>query len=179
MKKENFDVILSPRITALIVSKNTEGKINAAPFSFVYPLSFNPPLVGIGIGKGKITLKNIQETKEFTVNIVSVDFAQKAVNCEEKIEFHKRIEKNNLHLEESKKIKVPRIKESKAVLECILTEVIEVKESDHLIAVGKVVEIKAEEKNGLPDMEKMNYLMHENGNVFRTVGKKVLLERKR
>jgi flavin reductase (DIM6/NTAB) family NADH-FMN oxidoreductase RutF len=179
MKQENFVRLLSPRVSCLIVSMDSQKRVNAAPYSFVYPFSFNPPLIGVGIGKGKITLKNILEEREFSVNVISEEFAQKAVNCEEKIEFYKRIEKNELHLEESDKIKVPRLKESKAVLECVLSEVIELKEADHKIVVGKVVAVKATEKEGLPDLDEMNYLMHETGNVFRKIGKKVLLERKK
>ncbi len=179
MEEKNFVKLLSPRVTTLIVSKNSEGKINAAPYSFVYPFSFEPALIGVGVGKHKMTFKNIKETKEFTVNIVSEDFAQQAVNCEEKIEFYKRIEKNQLHLEDSEKVSVPRIKESKAVLECKLNEVLELKEADHCIVVGRVVSVKAAEKDGVLDIDEMNYLMHETGGTFRRVGGKVLLSRKK
>ncbi|MBU2099795.1 flavin reductase family protein [Candidatus Micrarchaeota archaeon] len=177
MQEKDFVKVLSPRVACLIVSKNCEGKINAAPYSFVYPISFEPPLIGIGVGKHKMTFKNIAETKEFTVNVISENFAQQAVNCEEKIKFDKRIEKNQLHLEESEKISVPRIAESKAVMECVLSEVIELKEADHVIVIGKVLGVKAAKKDEMIDIDSMNYLMHETGGVFRKVGEKVLLER--
>lgn len=179
MQEKDFVKLLSPRVSTLILSKNSEGKINAAPYSFVFPLSFEPPLIGIGVGKHKMTFKNIQETKEFTVNILSEEFAQKAVNCEEKIEFDKRLEKNELETEKSEKVKVPRLKEAKAALECRLNETLELKEADHGIIVGKVLGVKCIEKNGMPDIDAMNYLMHETGNVFRKAGEKVLLERKK
>lgn len=179
MQKGDFVKLLSPRVTALIISKNSEGKINAAPYSFVYPFSFDPPLIGVGVGQHKMTYKNIQETKEFTVNIVSEEFGQQAVNCEEKIDYWKRLEKNQLHLEESEKISVPRLKEAKAVLECELSEVLELKEADHGIVVGTVVGVKVLEKNGKMDLNSMNYLMHESGEIFRKVGEKVFLERKK
>ncbi|MFH1664308.1 MAG: flavin reductase family protein [archaeon] len=179
MQEKDFVKLLSPRISCLVITKSLEGKINAAPYSFVFPFSFEPPLIGIGVGKNKMTFKNIKETKEFTVNVISENFAQKAVNCEEKIEFDKRLEKNELHSEKSEKISVPRLKESKAVLECILSEVLELKEADHAIVVGKVVAVKAIEAEGKPDIDAMNYLMHETGNVFRKIGEKVFLERKK
>jgi len=179
MQEKDFVKLLSPRVSCLIITKNREGKVNAAPYSFVFPFSFEPPLIGIGVGKQKMTFKNIQETKEFSVNIISEEFAQKAVNCEEKIEFNKRLEKNDLHTEKSEKINVPRLKESKAVLECSLSEVLELKEADHAIVVGKVLGVKAIEENGKIDLDSMNYLMHETAGVFRKLGKKVLLERKK
>ena len=86
-----------------------------------------------------------------------------------------RLEKNELHSEKSEKTSVPRLKESKAVLECILSEVLELKEADHAIVVGKVVAVKAIEAEGKPDIDAMNYLMHETGNVFRKIGEKVFL----
>ena len=179
MQEKDFVKLLSPRVSTLILSQNSEGKVNAAPYSFVYPLSFEPPLICIGVGKHKMTFKNIEETKEFTVNIISEEFAQQAVNCEEKIEFDKRLEKNELETEESEKVKVPRLKKAKAVLECKLSEVLELKEAGHGIIVGKVVGVKVLEKNGEMDLDEMNYLMHETGGVFRRIGEKVLLERKK
>jgi len=179
MKESDFVKLLSPRVSTLIISMDSEKKINAAPYSFVYPFSFEPPLIGLGVGKHKMTFKNIEETKEFTVNIISENFAQKAVNCEEKIEFDKRLEKNELHTEKSEKISVPRLKEAKAVLECVLSEVIDLKEADHRIIVGKVVGVKVLEKDGVMDLDSMNYLMHETGGVFRKIGEKVLLEREK
>ncbi len=124
-----------------------------------------------------MTYKNIMETKEFTVNVISEEFAQQAVNCEEKIEFNKRLKKNNLETEESNKVKVPRLKQGKAVLECELSEVLNLKEADHAIVVGKVVGVKVKEKNGAIDLDSMNYLMHESKGVFRKIGEKVFLNR--
>ncbi len=179
MQEKDFVKLLSPRVSCLVLSMDLENRVNGAPYSFVFPLSFKPPLIGIGVGKHKQTFKNIELKKEFTVNVISEEFAQKAVNCEEKIEYWKRLEKNELETEKSEKISVPRLKESKAVLECVLSEVIDLKEADHGIIVGKVVGVKVTEKDGKLDLDSMNYLMHETGNVFRKLGEKVLLERKK
>ncbi len=36
--------LLSPRLVVLVTTMNKEGKVNAAPYSFVGPVSINPPL---------------------------------------------------------------------------------------------------------------------------------------
>ncbi len=179
MEEKNFVKLLSPRISTLIMSKDSESKINAAPYSFVFPLSFEPPLIGVGVGNKKMTYKNIIQTKEFTVNIISEEFAQQAVNCEEKIEFDKRLKKNELETEKAEKVRVPRLKKAKAVLECQLNETIELKTADHGIIVGKVIAVKCIEKEGKADLDAMNYLMHESAGIFRKLGEKILLERKK
>ncbi len=173
--------LLSPRVTALITSMDEKGRVNAAPYSFVYPISFEPAMLIAGIAHGKLTLENIKKTKEFVVNIVSEDFAQKALECEKKYgDFKERIKKSGLTLKESAKVKVPKLNESKSVLECRLQEAVEVRECDHVIVVGKIVHAECEHMQGnSPKLDELDYLMHAMGSEFREVGKKVLLERKK
>ena len=52
-----------------------ESFLNCAPFSFFNIVSFDPPLISIGIqrnrGEKKDTLRNIEQNSEFTVSIIS------------------------------------------------------------------------------------------------------------
>lgn len=62
-----------PRPIAWIVTENN-GVLNLAPFSFFTPISSNPPVVVVSIGKKqdgspKDTLANILETKKATICI--------------------------------------------------------------------------------------------------------------
>ena len=72
----------------------------------------------------------------------------------------------------SKEIKVPRIKESKAVLECKVTRFLEY-DGDHIILVGRVVHAEAEEGG----LDEINPLLHDSGEKFRNVGKEIILKR--
>ena len=42
--------LISPRLTVLINTVDEEGELNSSPYSWIFPLSFNPPLIGVGIG---------------------------------------------------------------------------------------------------------------------------------
>ena len=166
--------LISPRLTVLINTLDEEGELNSSPYSWIFPLSFNPPLIGVGIGgKHKFSYVNSKKTGEFVVCIVSEDFGQKAVSCEKSHKKGEKLwEKYGLHKEKSEKIKVPRIKEAKAVLECKVTQFLEYG-GDHIVLVGKVVHAEAE-KGGL---EALNPLLHDSGEKFRNIGKEIILKR--
>lgn len=67
-----------PRPIAWVTTVDTEGRVNAAPFSFFGVLSADPPILAIGVENHsdlsfKDTGRNIRETGEFTVNIVGAE----------------------------------------------------------------------------------------------------------
>jgi len=167
--------LISPRLTVLVNTIDEKGKLNSSPYSWIFPLNFNPPLIGVCIGgKIKQAYINAQRTGEFVVCIVSADFGQQAINCERKhIPGDKLWQKQGLHFRKSKKVAVPRIKESKAILECKTTKYLEYG-GDHLILVGEVVHAQAE-----ASLEKINPLLHDSGEKFRRIGKEITLNRKK
>ena len=165
--------IISPRVTALVNTLDEKGELNSSPYSWIFPLSFNPPLVGVGIGgKHKYTYINSKRTGEFVICIVSIDFGQHAVNCEHDHNPGDRLwAEQDLHIKESKKVNVPRIKESKAILECKVNQFVELP-GDHEILVGDVVYAESEEK-----LDTINPLLHDSGEHFRTIGNEIILQR--
>jgi len=168
--------LISPRLTALINTLDEKGELNSSPYSWVYPLSATPPLIGVGIGgKHKLTYINSKKTGEFVVCIVSEGFGQEAVNCEEAHKLGDKLwEKQGLHAEKSKIVSVPRIKESKAVLECRVRRFVEL-DADHLILVGEVVHAEGDEHG----LDGIRPLLHDADEKFRAVGREILLQRRR
>ena len=74
-----------PRPIAWVSTINHQGKINLAPFSFFTGVSWAPPIVAFSAvnrsdGTKKDTVINIEQTKEFVINIVSTDLL-KAMEC--------------------------------------------------------------------------------------------------
>ena len=166
--------LISPRLTVLINTVDEKGELNSSPYSWIFPLSFNPPLIGVGIGgKHKLSFINSRETGEFVVCVVSEHFGQEAVCCEKSHKNGDRLwEKHGLHMEKSEKVRVPRIKEAKAVLECKVTQFLEYS-GDHIILVGEVVYAEAEEDG----LDAINPLLHDSGEKFRSVGREIILKR--
>ncbi len=167
--------LISPRLTVLINTLDEEGELNSSPYSWIFPLSFDPPLIGVGIGsKQKLSYINSKKSGEFVVCVISVDFGQQAVNCEESHKAGDKLwEKQGLHIEKSERVNVPRIREAKAILECKVNQFIELR-GDHVILVGEVLHAEAEE-----GLEVINPLLHDSGEKFRSIGKEIVLERRR
>src|ERR1700676_4614581 len=78
---------VAPRPIAWVSTVSASGELNLAPFSFFNVVSVDPPLLGFSPGlrqsrqdkshgKAKDTLRNIRETKEFVVNIVTYELAE-------------------------------------------------------------------------------------------------------
>ena len=76
-------------------------------------------------------------------------------------------------MKKSEKVKVPSLREARAVLECKVTRFLEY-DGDHIMLVGKVVHAEAE-KGGL---DEINPLLHDSGEKFRNVGEEIILKRR-
>jgi len=168
--------LVSPRVTVLVNTLDEKGELNSSPYSFVFPLGSDPPMVGVSVGsKQKFTYINSKRNEEFVLCVVSEDFGQRAVNCEAP---HKPGDKlwqgQGFHAERSKKVNVPRIREARAVLECKVSNFVELK-GGRIILVGEVLHAETEEGG----LDKVRPLLHVSGGKFRSAGREILLERKK
>ena len=133
-KADGYKLLVSvilPRPIAWVVSRDAEGVLNAAPFSFFNILSSDPPMVAIGFSgaadrDGKDSLGNIRATSEFVVNLVPEELAQAmnvtATNAPRGTDETKLA---GLELAKCEVVDVPRIAGSPVALECRLWQVIE------------------------------------------------------
>jgi flavin reductase (DIM6/NTAB) family NADH-FMN oxidoreductase RutF len=122
-----------PRPIAFVSSVDTEGAFNLAPFSFFTAISANPPvicfspMVRASDGASKDTLRNIEATGEFVVNIVSEDFAAQMNVCS--AEFPPEVDEfaaSGLTPVASDLVKPPRVAESRVNMECRLMQIVNV-----------------------------------------------------
>ncbi|OOF95487.1 hypothetical protein ASPCADRAFT_207969 [Aspergillus carbonarius ITEM 5010] len=82
----NYKLLISgmvPRPIALISTKSKDGKTtNLAPFSYSQVINHDPPLFTVGfvgsLDKAKDTLKNLAETEECVINLISEHFVEAA-----------------------------------------------------------------------------------------------------
>jgi len=147
METKNFYKAIAPRPIALITTIDEKGNPDVAPFSFIMPVSIEPPIVCFSAAPQRKTLKNIRKTKEFTLNIPSKENLNKLWFCAQKYSGDNKIRDSGLTEEKSIKVKQPRIKACIAWIECTLDS--EREYGDHVLVAGKVVEFDAAEDSAL------------------------------
>ena len=144
--------LVAPRPIAWITSMDERGTLNAAPFSAFNYFGTEPPVVGIGIQNrpdgqwnAKDTARNIRRTGEFVINVVTEDLIQKMNICATDFPAGvNELEMAGLTTAPSSHVKVPRIAEAHAALECREFSTTEIGRSR--IVLGRVVAMYVEDK---------------------------------
>lgn len=131
-----------PRPIAFVSTLGEGGRFNVAPFSFFCGLSGDPPLLGLSInqrgGAPKDTLRNLQASGEFVVNVVGEPLLEKMVMAsgdwaEDVDEFHL----TGLTPVASELVRPPRVGECAVSLECRLYREVEL--GTTTFVVGEIV----------------------------------------
>jgi flavin reductase (DIM6/NTAB) family NADH-FMN oxidoreductase RutF len=151
-----------PRPIALVTTRNENGSINAAPFSFFNVFSEDPPLVVLGLqSKPDLILKdtthNIRLTGEFIINLVDESIAERMVTCA--ADFSKNeseIGPAGLSLTPSEHIDVEYISEAPVALECRRVTVLQFAKTRDL-AIGEIIGLHAKEGLIDPETKRINW----------------------
>ncbi|WP_297889002.1 flavin reductase family protein [Sulfurihydrogenibium sp.] len=140
---------IAPRPIAWISTVSKDGIYNIAPFSFYMGISSSPPLIAVSIGKKdeekkKDTWKNIEETGEFVINVVTYDLVEKmnitALPFDENVDEFKE---SGLTPIPSEIVKAPRIKESPINIECKKFMILEI--ADMGLIFGEILRYHIED----------------------------------
>lgn len=150
--------IIVPRPIALVSTVDAAGNANLAPFSFFAGVGSAPPTVlfcpalrpaGTNqAGQRKDTLRNVEETRQFVINIVSEAIAaqtnQTAAEVGPEINEFKL---SGLTPLASEVVAAPRVAESPAQMECKLMQVIYTGDqpASGVIVLGEVVRFHVRE----------------------------------
>ncbi|GLC36017.1 hypothetical protein PLESTB_000529700 [Pleodorina starrii] len=147
---EVYPLVISaavPRPVAFISSVDESGAVNLSPYSFFNAMGFNPPTVAIGLchsasrpeGK-KDTLRNIEQTGEFVVNITSEWFVEAANHtCGDYPPGVDEMRLAGLTPLPSTKVKPPRVAESAVHMECVLRDIHRVHDSSGTVTTSIVI----------------------------------------
>lgn len=161
--------LITPRPIAWVTTQDSEGRVNAAPFSFFNVFGTRPPIVGFAPGDKspgipKDTARNIRRTGEFVVNLVDEDTAE-AMNqtSAELPEGESEIPLAGLHTEPSVTVAPPRIAESPVALECTEWSTLEIGQNRLVIGVGSRLWVR----DGVLDPDSLLV----NPDVFHPVGR--------
>ena len=142
-----FNAIVGPRPIGWIASRDAAGRHNLAPYSFFNAFNYTPPIVGFASIGAKDTLRNIEQTGEFTWNLVTRPLAEamnrsSAMVAPEVDEFVLA----GLTPQASTLIGAPRVAESPVSFECRVSQIVRLKsaagvEVDTWLTLGEVVAV--------------------------------------
>lgn len=145
--------LIVPRPIAFVSTVNAAGARNLAPFSFFTCASADPPVIAFcpmvrGAEGQKDTLRNIRETGEFVVNIVSEEIAE-PMNLASG-EYAPDVDEfavSGLTPVPSDFVGAPRVKEARAAMECKLFQMVEVSQRrlGGTMVLGEVIRFHVED----------------------------------
>lgn len=171
--------VLHPRPVYLIVVVKPEGGLNVMAASWVTPISGEPPLVALAIGKDALTNELLMTRGEFTINIVGEEYINEVYRAGSMS--GKSIDKwSMLGFKEVKSMKInaPGIKNSYGFLECAVRSTHDAGESTLFIAEVLGVHVRKDLYGRYGwNYGKARILLHDRGRAFVLPGRKVFAEK--
>ena len=135
-----FKAIVSPRPIGWIGTRAADGSLNLAPYSFFNAVSDRPKLVMFSSSGYKDSVRNIEETGEFTASFASRNLSE-AVNATSAPAPHgeSEFEIAGLTPVEGWLVRAPFVGEAFAALECRMTDIYRPKGLDGVVSESYVV----------------------------------------
>lgn len=160
--------LIAPRPIVLITTVDKQGRINAAPMSWVTPVESEPPIIIFSTSYDSDTYRNVSETGEFVLNLVPERIKKQMYTCSKSFPRGvNELEKASLNWEPSEKVKPPRIAECPVNLECKLDWIH--RGPEYVVVAGRVVVAHAQKgamKAGRLNAEQVKPLLHVSGKNF-------------
>lgn len=134
---------ITPRPIAWLTTLSPEGVRNAAPYSFFNMMGSEPPLVAIGMmrrpdGTYKDSARNVVETGEFVVNLVSeADASSMNFTCIDAPPDFDELAAAGIATQPSSQVAPPRIASAPVAMECRLLQSFEAGETT--VVLGEVL----------------------------------------
>jgi flavin reductase (DIM6/NTAB) family NADH-FMN oxidoreductase RutF len=146
-------------LQTILLTCRAGGKDNIITLDWHMPLSFEPMMFAVSIGKTRFSLELVRSSKVFVANFMG-NVSEKDVlfcgrNSGRNVD---KFAESGLEKEEAKTVDCPRVVQALAYLECEVAG--EIETGDHIIFIGKVTH--TEEKG------KGKRLFHVGGDEFTT-----------
>ena len=167
-----FNAIVGPRPIGWISSRDSDGHLNQAPYSFFNAFNYTPPIVGFASIGYKDTVRNIEQTGEFVWNLVTRPLAE-AMNqtCAAVAPTVDEFVLAGLTPAPSRIVSVPRVLESPVSFECRVTQVVQLQTAagdkvETWLTFGEVVAVhisKALLRDGVYDTAAAGHVLRGGG----------------
>src|SRR5579863_7243122 len=188
---------VAPRPIAWVSTLSASGQPNLAPFSFFNAVCVDPPLLafapglrqpkqtdaGRHYGEAKDTLRNVRETKEFVVNVVTYELGE-AMNLTsgEYDASVNEFEVAKVTPQPSKVVRPPRVGESPVSFECVVHQILDFSPAptSSSLVIGEVVAIYLDDahlKDGSIDRDSLDLIGRMGGLQYTRTTQRVELAR--
>lgn len=167
--------LLHPMHTVLVSCVGKKGKPNIITLAWAMPTSISPPLVAVSIAPRRHSHGLIEESKEFVVNVPTMNILDAAMFCGRRSgKEYDKFKETGLTAQPARKVKAPIIKECVAHLECTLHN--QFTTGDHTVFVGEIVEAYADKRAYVDgyDLKKAKMVFHLGGSEFATLDPKII-----
>lgn len=196
--RDLYNVILNavaPRPIAWVSTLSSAGQPNLAPFSFFNAVCVDPPLLAFApglrppkeanaiAGEPKDTLRNIRETKEFVISIVTYDLLEPMnITSGEYNAMINEWELAKVTPEQSQLVRPSRVKESPVSFECTLYQMLDFSPAptSSSLVIGQIVAIHLDDahmKDGHLDRNSLDLIGRMGGIQYTRTTARVELAR--
>lgn len=157
-----------------------DGTLNLAPFSFFNAIGGNPSTVMISVGKRhgnpKDTLRNVQETGEFVINIVNEELAAAMNQTSGEWDYDvDEFVRAGLATTPSIDVRPPRVANAPIALECRVTQIVPVIDTPYTMILGRVLRFHIRagllRPNGLIDASLLKPVARLGGDEYAMLGR--------
>ena len=173
--RDSYRLIISafvPRPIAFVSTRSRTGVDNAAPFSYSMGVSSHPMVLAVSIGerdgRPKDTGRNILDTREFVVNIVTEALAEKMnIASGDYVAGVSEFDEAGLTRAPSEAVRPPRIAESPVNFECRLIRAVRV--ADNMVFFGEALRLHVDDAvltDGIVDVRKLHAIGRMGGRQY-------------
>ncbi len=181
--------LITPRPIAWVSSMSGQGELNLAPFSFFNGVGASPPTLMFcpanrRDGSPKDTLVNVEQTKEFTISIVSFDQAE--LMNQTSADHDSRVSEFatcGVVGAPSTKVRPPRVRDALASFECELLQLLKLGDgpSGANVVIGRIVLVHVADeiitREGRVDAAKLDAIGRLGGRAYTRTTDRFELER--
>lgn len=121
-----LNALIAPRPIGWISSRDAQGRVNLAPYSFFNAFNYDPPIIGFSSIAWKDSVQNASETREFVWNLVTRELGDK-MNQTSAPHPHgvDEFPLAGLTAVPGRRVNVPRVAESRAAMECKVIDIVQ------------------------------------------------------
>jgi flavin reductase (DIM6/NTAB) family NADH-FMN oxidoreductase RutF len=178
--------VIVPRPIAWVSTIGADGTLNLSPYSFFNGVGGNPPTVMFSVGQRagqpKDTLRNVQETGEFVINLVDRSLAEAMIYSSGDWPYEvNEFKLTGLETAPSIEVKPPRVAAAPVAMEAKVSQIVPVSETTYIMVLGRVVRYHLRQDilrpDGLVDARLLQPLARLGGDEHSTLGEIIVMKR--